>query len=298
MQKRRAHNNYVTGLPLTDADVQRYTKAKPIRTRKKKRKGGGGCWPLLLRVVCASILFALMIGGLFLGKRLIGGEKSTTNNNNDNTRRIASAAKQQEENHLVLPFSQYTSLEYALQHSKLVGLYFAAAWCPMSTPVTNMIDDVLGETLLPPPDNSDEHQEPPSERAPMSLVYVSSDESEEAFEDYQQRRNWIPVPFDSSERTALKKQFSVCAKPEVALLGIDRKFEIPTLLILDGETHGVITTNGAEDLMEYKENALDHWMDLYHLVRAMEEKYAGDGPIQYKSHQQVYHAESVSSLFA
>jgi hypothetical protein len=39
-------------------------------------------------------------------------------------------------------------------------------------------------------------------------------------------------------------------------------------------------------------------MDLYHLVRAMEKKYAGDGSIQYKSHQRVYRTESVSSLFA
>jgi hypothetical protein len=277
MQKRRAHNS---GLPLTDADVQRSATSKSgsRAVRKGNKRGGGSA-----KVFVYSLVAGLMLGGLYLGINVTSG------------RRLPGKSRRIEESDLALPLSQYTSLEYALKHSRLVGLYFAASWCPMSTPVSELIDEHLGDMLLTPPSLENP---PPTVRAPMSLVYVSSDRSVEDFLSYP-RRKWISVPFESIERTALKKHFSVCAKPEMEKLGIDRKFEIPTLLILDGETHGVISTNGAEDLMEYQNNAFKHWMDLHDLVRAMEEKYGeeGHGSIT-TTKQRVDHAESISSLFA
>ena len=72
----------------------------------------------------------------------------------------------------------------------------------------------------------------------------------------------MAVPWDSPERTQLKRHFRVCAKPEVQALGIDRTMEIPTLLILDSVTHAVVTTGGVQDLKEYEDRALDHWLDL------------------------------------
>lgn len=279
MQKRRAHKQ---GLPLTDADIQQGPSVKSGASKTRKRRRSTRSSQSLLFVY--SLVTGLVFGSMYLGVRFT--RSSGTN------RRI------EEITDLSLPLSQYASLEYALKHSRLVGLYFAAAWCPMSTPVTEMIDQQLGDLLLPPPSSSPELP-PPMERAPMSIVYVSSDRSVDDFLVYP-RRKWISVPFESSERTALKKHFSVCAKPEVDELGIDRKFEIPTLLILDGETHGVITTNGAEDLMEtYREDAFEHWMGLHDLVRAMEEKYGGEGHGSIANKKpRVDHALSISSLFA
>jgi hypothetical protein len=172
-----------------------------------------------------------------------------------------------------LPLNQYASLEYPFKHSRLVGLYFGALWCPMSSHPSNQLDQFFGDVLLPPPSSI---KSPPIQRTPLSIVYVSSDKTEQQMIAYQ-KRNWISVPFDSDERTALKKEFSVCAERELSVLGMnERKYEIPTLVILDGETHGIITTNGVEDLEEYGSKALDHWMDLFHLIRALEDKYAKD----------------------
>lgn len=140
----------------------------------------------------------------------------------------------------------------------------------MSTLPTKELDEYFGDILLPPPSDD---VSPPIQRVPLSIVYVSSDGSEDELLKYQ-RKNWISVPFDSDERTGLKKEFSVCAERELEDLQMERKFEIPTLIILDSETHGVISTNGVEDLKEYGANALDHWIELYDLVRSLEEKYA------------------------
>ena len=288
MQKRRAHGSSISGLPLTDADVARQSALnqtnqflKPIspqqRRRRRKRPPAHQGTPSWMTF---GIWVFLVIGGTYLGSHYWRSSPST-----GSVRRI-----QQE-----LPLSQFDTLQYALQHSKLVGLYFAAAWCPVSTPVTELIDEHLGNILLPPPSG----EEPPVERAPMSIVYVSSDRTEEDFQTYP-RRKWISVPFQGEERTSIKKHFSVCAKPEVELLGIDRKFEIPTLIVVDGVTHGVITTNGAEDLLEYQDKALAHWEDLHDLVRAMEDKYGGDEEQHSITHKKrrTDHAESISSLFA
>ena len=75
--------------------------------------------------------------------------------------------------------------------------------------------------------------------------------------------------------------------------------------------------NGVEDLHEFGERALDHWMDLHDLVQSMQEKYyrdesgstgdpgkndhrhhKGNHNKRHKSHHKDYAAESVSSLFA
>jgi hypothetical protein len=278
MQKRRAHNSE---LPLVDTDVPTPRSSK-LKSRGRQKRNEG---------VSLTQLFGylLMIGfalcGLYLMMSIVTGRDSASGGDG---RRVEQAD-------LVLPLSQYSSLDYALKHSRLVAVYFAASWCSMSTPVTKLIDQVLNDVLLPPP--SPDHP-PPLERAPISLVYVSSDRNMQDFVEYQ-RKSWVSVPFESSDLTALKKQFSVCAKQEVSTLGIDRKFEIPTLIILDGETHGVITTNGAEDLMDYQHLALEHWTDLQNLVRAMEDKYADNGQGLIKSQdRRVHHADSFSSLFS
>jgi hypothetical protein len=122
----------------------------------------------------------------------------------------------------------------------------------------------------------------------------------EDFEHYL-GTNWMVVPWDSSERSELKRHFRVCAKPEVESLGIDRTMEIPTLLILDSRTQTVVTTSGVQDLKEYGDHALGHWLDLQNLMRAMEDKYQqeDDEPLTERrtlgtNH---HHIDAYSSLF-
>jgi hypothetical protein len=256
MQKRR--NKKDPGLPLTVGDLHGGNKARSSKSRTRRSQGGAR------RILGYSILLGLILGGFYLGASLHTGVGYASKVYNPRR------AEAEYEFEIKLPYSQFTSLEYPLKHSRLVGLYFAASWCPMSTQPTNELDEYFGDTLLPPPSDD---LSPPIQRVPLSIVYVSSDGSEDELLKYQ-RANWISVPFDSDERTGLKKEFSVCAKRELEVLQMERKFEIPTLIILDSETHGILSTNGVEDLKEYGSKALDHWVELSDLVRALEEKYA------------------------
>ena len=171
-----------------------------------------------------------------------------------------------------LPLSDYHSIQYALEHSDLVLIYFAASWCPMSAPITKLLDEKFGDILLPPQSST-----PASlinnKRRPISLVYVSSDESEQQMLEYT-HRNWIDVPFHSQERMALKKQFQVAAKREMEELNMEKRLhEIPTIIIVSGESHNVITTHGVDDLKERGSEALIYWIKLLHTVKALEDKY-------------------------
>ena len=165
-----------------------------------------------------------------------------------------------------LPLSQFKSLDSVFGKTKLVALYFAASWCPMSSPITHLIDDY---TITE--DNGAQELIQQS----ISIVYVSSDETEQEFSDYI-LWNWSSIPFASPDRSALKRHFKTCAQREMTELGIPRRsHEIPTLMVLDGETRGVLTSKGVEDLNEYKNGSelLKHWLGLRDLVRAWEEKY-------------------------
>ena len=169
-----------------------------------------------------------------------------------------------------LPLSDYPSIQYALEHSDIVLLYFAASWCRMSTPVTELLDHKFEDILLPPEASGVKF--PNKQRRPISLVYISSDESEEQMLKYA-RKNWITIPFNSPERTRLKKKFKVAAKREQEVLNIERKYEIPTIIIVSGESHNVVTVHGVDDLHEKGSEALIHWMKLLHTVRSLEDKY-------------------------
>lgn len=169
-----------------------------------------------------------------------------------------------------LPLADYPSIQYALDHSDIVLLFFGASWCPMTTPITKLLDEKFEEILLPPETTGSKLTS--RQRRPISLVYVSSDESEEQMKKYA-RENWITVPFHSEERANLKKHFKVCAKREIEVLNMDRMYEIPTIIIVSGESHNVVTTHGVDDLKEKGSEALIHWIKLLHTVKALEDKY-------------------------
>ena len=163
------------------------------------------------------------------------------------------------------PLAEFTHLTFALEHSKLVLLYFAASWCPMSTPVSMLLDKTFGSSdlVLGPEDTS------PEDRTGkiLSIVYVSSDSDQDEYESYLSGRNWLSVPFSSGQRADLKRHFATCAHREMKQLGIDdRKQEIPTIIVLDGRSRGVLTTAGVDDLDRLGTEAMDHWLELQESV--------------------------------
>ena len=265
MQKRRAHN-VDSGLPLTEADLQPKAGKPKYTSRHKARHGQQSS-----RYMGCILMVGMVIGAFYLGTRLHSGfgyaHKVYQKSRGEHERKADQIA-----NGMKSDLTQFPSLEYPLQHSELVGLYFGASWCPICARFAPKLNAHFGDVLLPP--NSDQSV-PPTQRAQLSIVYISSDKTEEAFSK-SLGKNWIAVPFESEERTGLKKHFSVCSRPEVELLGIDRKHESPTLILLDSETQGVISSHGVEDVDECGLNALDHWMDLSKLARALEEKFDAD----------------------
>lgn len=153
-----------------------------------------------------------------------------------------------------LPLSKYSELSYALEHSDLVALYFAASWCGMSTPISHALDQAFGD--------SNEVLLTDGKRKTLAIVYISSDRTLEDYNDYITGRNWIAVPFESDQRTQLKHHFRTCAMPEVRELGIDREREIPTIIVIDSASHDVLTDEGVKDIRFLKEGVLDHWIEL------------------------------------
>jgi hypothetical protein len=322
MQKRRGHHNNFR-LPMTEADAVKMSggmniifgtaNSLPGKPRRRKVRAGGGAAAAAHRQWNNRRLWGVAIGLVMVVTGVYWRTSSSDTDaapdeggSKNRWKRILHrhAGREQKE----APLAHFATLQYPLKHAKLVGLYFAASWCPHSTPVTEALEEYFQKTILPP---LDEEDGPPEEQASLAIVHVSSDKKEDQFLDYV-RKNWITVPFGSDEQTALKRHFSTCAKYEMEALGIERKHEIPTLLIIDSETQTVLTANGADDLDEYEDKALDHWMELHNLVRAMEEKYTGEeenkGGIavlnrrrrpQRANDQNIHsnNAEAISSLF-
>ena len=108
----------------------------------------------------------------------------------------------------------------------------------------------------------------------LSIVYVSSDTSKEEMEGYI-RSNWIGIPFDSTEKNDIKKHFRTCAKIEIENLQIDpRRFEIPTVLVIDSLTEAIISYTGIQEIDEYNDDVLDHWLGIRDLMRGLDSKYS------------------------
>ena len=166
---------------------------------------------------------------------------------------------------------EFGSLQYALDNSQLVALYFAASWCPQSTPVSVKLDEVLSDILLPPPPSD---PSPLPQRHGLSLVYISSDRNEVEYNDYlKDRPHWMAIPFDSVESAGIKRHFHTWAKRELAELQMERQHEIPTLVVVDGETHQVLTFSGVKDVMELGATAVDEWFGLARISQALDRKF-------------------------
>jgi Thioredoxin-like len=230
------------------------------RLRKKKTTGSAGesngaMWgfgTLLSFILAAGLLTA------FVQQHVIAEQE-----NNDGTGSSSHVERLivQEKWPTLQEDSVFPSLQYALQHSDIVLLYFAAAWCPMSTPVTKLVDELFSPLLLPPPRSDDETAEKARDLEKhhqqldngtkrygkkISLVYISSDQTAAEMERYK-KPNWMVVPFfdKNDERAKIKRHFKTCAKREMPELHMStRQHEIPTLIVLAGNAGG----NGVDSI--------------------------------------------------
>lgn len=251
-------------LPLTSNDVVSSAGASSSgamrQLRSKNRKIGTSISPYdrtsLIRWTVLIIISILLASIIWKPVLSLFGLKTPSHNKDHHLQSQRPKTRQ-----LNLPLSQFSDLSYALENSDLVALYFAASWCPHSTPISFALDEAFGKRDL--------LLSPKGGRKDLSVVYVSSDKTESEYQNYLNvaNRNWIAIPFESTQRNQLKKHFATCAHRELEELGIDRKHEIPTIIVIDSETQGIITTSGADDVDELGTKALDHWKDMQRWLR-------------------------------
>jgi len=163
------------------------------------------------------------------------------------------------------PLDRFSELQYALEHSKLVLLYFAASWSPIS----DALDEAFGKGDVLLTRNG--------QKKTLSIIYVSSDKTLQEFTEYTRKRHWLPIPFESPEKNQLKRHFATCAHRELEELQFDRKHEIPTGIVIESRTQGIITTNGADDVEEMGAGALEHWLKMQGWASQMANSIGNDG---------------------
>lgn len=132
----------------------------------------------------------------------------------------------------------------------IIGLLFAAGWCPDCTDVVPAVGKVLLES---------------SAQRLVEIIYVGSDNNEEALLKFKPAvMKHIPIAA-VQERSDLKRKFRTCAAKEMSNLGItDRKNGIPTLILLEAATGRTLSEAGIDDVTKGGSPArvLDGWRDL------------------------------------
>lgn len=123
----------------------------------------------------------------------------------------------------------------------LTGLYFAASWCPDCTPVT--------------PKVAQAHQ---ATSEAWNVVYIGSESTPEQVATVPTTFTIVPLEKEQ-ERSDLKRHFGACASREAEPLQVNRKFGLPTLIILSTATGEVITTEGVEEIQASGATAVEKW---------------------------------------
>ncbi|XP_078444914.1 DC1 domain-containing protein [Wolffia australiana] len=105
---------------------------------------------------------------------------------------------------------------------KTVAIYFSAHWCPPCRQFTPVLAEAYVELAS----------------KGFEVVFVSSDRDDDTFAEYFSEMPWLAVPFsDSSSRRRIKDLFNVRG--------------IPHLVVLDGSTGKVLTTDAVSVVREY-----------------------------------------------
>ncbi|EFJ46674.1 hypothetical protein VOLCADRAFT_105423 [Volvox carteri f. nagariensis] len=114
---------------------------------------------------------------------------------------------------------------------KYVGVYFSAHWCPPCRAFTPLLRKTyLMLTAL---------------GKPFEIVFVSSDQSQQEFDNYYGEMPWMAIPYtETAYRSGLGRRFSVMG--------------IPTLVILSPEGH-VVNTNARTAIIRDPEASRFPW---------------------------------------
>ena len=112
-----------------------------------------------------------------------------------------------------------------------VAIYFSAHWCPPCRGFTPKLAEIY-EGL--------------KKTKKFEIVFASSDKDQATFDSYLGEQPWLALPFeDRAAKNALSKKFKVSG--------------IPTLVIVDGKTGELITTDGRSAITEDPEGAKFPW---------------------------------------
>lgn len=265
----------VGGLPITKTDLE--VKSKGLKQTKvirhKTRKRGPGHKKNLMTVLLSLTVIA-MLGYFGLMSSQVQSDAtgdakglSASKFDPDYAALKKTLAANSEAPDKAL--SRFPYLNEISDSSGLVALYFAASWCPESEPITELLADTFTPDMLGQIDNE-------TGNSSFEIVYVSSDDNIDQVERYiSPKWKWKIIPYESesNERTGLKRYFKTCAAREASALEVDRKNGIPTLIIIDGKTHAVLTSDGVSDVQSYGKEAFERWRNTMHLLRGLEDKY-------------------------
>lgn len=159
---------------------------------------------------------------------------------------------------LQLSLARFPSLAYPLANAKLVALYFGASYCSENRLLRDSF--LRDERLLPqegllPYGTSDR-------KYPLAIVYISSDNVEGSSQ-------WIHVN-DENERASLKRKFRVGTAEEATKLDTTAHFPVPSLLVIDSDSNGVMTPMGLVDLKERGTDALEGWLQFQTTIEGID----------------------------
>jgi thiol-disulfide isomerase/thioredoxin len=167
----------------------------------------------------------------------------------------------------LLPSIDFTTASSIQQPPKVIGLLFAAKWCPNCTNVIPAIGKVMEVAVAA--DVSTTAKATDDDKNWLQMIYISSDVDELSIQQFKPKYI-LHVPFDAiMERTKLKQKFAVCAAKEMTTLQITtRRHGIPTLLLLNAATGTVVSETGVDDVMNNiaiesnPQAVLDQWEQL------------------------------------
>jgi thiol-disulfide isomerase/thioredoxin len=142
------------------------------------------------------------------------------------------------------------SIDFGASPPKMIGLLFAAKWCPDCTnvvPAIGRVMDAVDQDLL-------------------KVIYISSDTDEMSIQQFKPS-SMLHIPHSAvEERTRIKQQYSTCAAKEMGALQIpSRKHGIPTLILINALTGTILSEDGVEDVMDpatTDQQVLDRWKGL------------------------------------
>ncbi|PRP81988.1 putative nnucleoredoxin [Planoprotostelium fungivorum] len=116
-------------------------------------------------------------------------------------------------------------------NGKLVALYFSAHWCPPCRRFTPLLAQTY-DTLT-------------KAGRPFEVVFVSSDQDQNQFDEYFATMPWKSIPFqDRARKNALSDQYNVKG--------------IPTLIVVDPQAQ-VVSSSARDEVARLNAKAFDTW---------------------------------------